>query len=373
MQKAINICKKIYIMLFIIITILCVAPFPTTYSKTSSEWYDSGSFRETTYYRTLAKWEENYQKINNVDQSFSITNGSDLEEVYDEELNETVYSMQLEQFAVYNVDVSQDGLYYLFLDYKIPTTYTTNPTIDVYINGEIEYNELEDLKLNVSFESVERDEENKYNKYNDELIPYSYSLDKWYHESITDVFYEDCSNFMVLLKEGINEIKIRVHDEMILSKLYIKSMNSYKTYDEYINNYSDANHPKSVISIQGEDISYKNDIEIRPGYYKSYKMTPASYKSQVLNMLEGTSMSRAGTKVTYTFNVSEDGLYQLSFKYKQSKIAGLAVGKNIYIDGEIPFEEFFDYLFPYQKKWAKYTLNKVGKPFVHIIVFLPTS
>jgi len=109
-------------------------------------------------------------------------------------------------------------------------------------------------------------------------------------------------------------------------------------------------------------------------------MTPSSYKSKILNMLDGTSMSRAGTKVNYEFEAEEDGLYQISFKYKQSQIAGLAVGKNIYIDGVIPFEEFSDYLFPYQKKWANYTLNIDGTPLevyltkgIHSISFESTS
>ena len=379
-MKVRNIILKIYLVLLITLLIVFYMPFPQILSKTSSEWYDSGAFRETTYYRTLARWQETYREISNVDESFEPKENDAITKTFDETLNEEVLLPQKEQVIEYLVTAPMTGLYYLFLDYKLENTYTTNPTIDCIINDEIEYNELEQLKLNIKFKSVERDEENKYNRYHDELVPYSIPSNEWYHEAISDPYNEATDLFKVLLNEGENSIKIRIHDEMKVGKLYLKSKEKLLSYAEYINQYQNVGHPKDVITVQAEHLLEKNDVEIKPGYYKSYKMTPASYKNQVLNMLDGSSMARSGTKATYEFTVENDGLYQLSFKYKQSSLAGLAVGKNIYVDGVIPFKELKDYLFPYQKKWANYTLNKDGNNFefyltkgVHTITFESTS
>lgn len=344
---------KIYVMILFIVTILFYTPLPS-FSKTDSEWYDSGAFRETTYTRVKNNWEKTYQKISNVNESFE---GTSLALTIEDEIKGSVYKMDKEQVIKYTVNVSQTGLYYLALDYKIEDIFTTNPTLDLIINDEIQYNELEQVKLNISFKSREREEENKYNRYGDELVPYSDSMNIWYHEYISDAFNEYAEPMLVLLNSGENKIELLVHDEMLISKLYIVDYKTPISYSEYIKQYQNKNHPKEVISIQGQDMFTKNDIEIKPSYYKSYKMTPASYKNHLLNMLDGSSMSRSGMKVTYQFEVKEEGLYNLSFKYKQSNLAGLAVGKSIYIDGEIPFVELQDYLFPYQKKWANYTLH----------------
>ncbi len=345
---------KIYILLLFIVTIIFYAPFPKSFAKTDSEWYDSGAFRENTYYRVLSNWQKTYQKISNVNESFEGTSTTD--PVIDSEKG-SVYRAEKEQVITYQVNVTKTGLYYLALDYKLETVYTTNPTVDVIINNQVQYNELEQIKLNVLFNSTPREEANKYNRYGDELVPYSDSLNIWYHDSLSDTFNEMAEPMMVLLIAGENKIELVVHDEMLVGKLYIEPNQKLVSYSDYISNYQSSVRPKKVIEIQGESFTSKNDVEIKPSYYKSYKMTPASYKNQVLNMLDGGSQSRSGMSVTYTFNVLEDGLYNLSFKYKQNSLAGLAVGKNIYIDGVIPFAEMEDYLFPYQKKWVNYTLH----------------
>ena len=91
-------------------------------------------------------------------------------------------------------------------------------------------------------------------------------------------------------------------------------------------------------------------------------MEKASYKTNVLNKLEGDSISRSGSKVSYLFEVKESGLYQLSFKYLQQAKIGMSSGLSIFIDDEIPFREAAGYLFSYNKKWEYETLhNKNGQ------------
>ena len=370
MKRIANIMKKIYPILLIVLLVAFYMPSQSLKAMDSTDnlntneedWYDSSKFREQTYYRTLQEWLKTYREISNVNEVFTTDDNLDLNEelatITISDYSNTVYALAKEETVKFKVNVASSGLYYLALDYQYDTAFSSNPTIDLAINGEAQYNEMEQIRLALDFESIERDEENKYNRYGDELVPYSNPLNKWYHSFVSDCFNETTKPNRVLLLEGENIISITVHDEnLLIGNLFIEAIDELISYQEYFSIYQNQAKVNELITIQGENIYMKNDIEIKPSYYKSYKMTPSSYKSQVLNMLDGNSMSRSGTKVTYKFNVTTAGLYELSFKYMQNDLAGLAVGKNIYIDGEIPFSEMEDYLFPYAKKWTNYTLN----------------
>ena len=363
MQKLSSIGKKMMFSLFLILLFVAYLPLPMAHANTSSEWYDSGEFREFTYFRTYQNWlKDGYQEVGNV--NISVTTDSQtalnttIEQQNDEDYGHLVYLPKEMENVIYQVNVEKTGLYYLTLDYKYNIEFSANPTVDLFINDVCQYNEMAQLNLDVLWNSVERDEANKYNRYGDELVPYSNPYNVWYHNYLSDAFSESTRPFVVLLQSGSNEIRLQVHETgLSLGNITVESYNNIQSYQEYLNKYQSSAKPNQTIIVQGEDIYQKNDIEIKPSYYKSYKMTPNSYKTQVLNMLDGDSSSRSSSFVSYQFEVAEAGLYELSFKYKQTDLAGLAVGKNIYIDGEIPFQEMEDYLFPYTKKWTNYTLN----------------
>jgi ABC-type glycerol-3-phosphate transport system substrate-binding protein len=113
----------------------------------------------------------------------------------------------------------------------------------------------------------------------------------------------------------------------------------------------------ALISIEGQDIQTKNDIEIKPSYFKGPSMSPSSYKTNVLNILDGSSMVRSGMSVDYQFEVETAGLYQISFKYLQRTMVGMSSARRISINGEVPFNELNVYLFPYVDKWTNHTLG----------------
>lgn len=361
--------KRGMMIILVLLLLLTFVPLPTiSADESSSDWYDVSEFRDTTYYRTLQNWLKTYQIISNVNHEFKVEDNKaanlDSDIYYNNELSKDIVNLSKEESFTYTVKIEKSGLYYLSLDYFYDYDFTANPTIDILINGNIEYNESEDLNLSVIWDSVEREEENKYNRYNDELLPYSVPKKIWYHSSLTDCFSEDTNKAVFYLEDGVNTVTIVSHqDNFKLGSLYIDKEEKLKNYKNYIEQYTDITYTNSNIVIQGESFTSKNDIEIKAGFYKSYKMTPKSFKSQVLNTISGGSMGRSGTSVTYSFEVPEDGLYQLSFKYKQNTLAGLAVGKSIYIDDKIPFEELEDYLFPYTKSWVNYTLNDNKNPY----------
>ena len=259
------------------------------------------------------------------------------------------------------VSVNQTGLYELGFSYMTVTDFTSLPYVGITINGEQQYNEISNIALEVSWNLEQRAEEDRYNRYGNELLPYSRANNTWFKHYLDDTNSRYIEPYKVLLTEGENVITVtNLSSTLKLSKLYLNNTKANVSYSEYISNYSSAKVIENTETIHAENISEKNDIEIKATYYKDPGMTPNSYKNTILNILDGSSTSRGGTRATYDFSVSESGLYAISLKYLQNSLNGLCCAKSIYIDGEIPFKEFECYLFPEAKKWTNHTLNNNG-------------
>jgi len=55
--------------------------------------------------------------------------------------------------------------------------------------------------------------------------------------------------------------------------------------------------------------------------------------------------------ISYKIDVPEDGLYKLQLKTRQNANVGMSTLRDIYIDGEIPFQEAAGFVFPYSSGW----------------------
>lgn len=333
-----------------------------------SELEGLGSFRKTAYYNTYNTWKQSYKivdlkeelsfqineetKINNPLINFTVEDSISIAEINKDESISMV------------INVPTTGLYELGLSFKASHNFTNSPNVGIKINGETPFNEISDIALEVSWSLQERAEEKKYNRYGNELLPYSVSENIWYKHYFNDVNSRYVNPYKVLLNEGNNTITITNYSTKILIKeLHLNNIKEKDSYEDYLKIYSNESIVNELITINAEDIKNKNDIEIKAGHYKDPSMSPAAYKNTVLNILDGSSTSRGGAKATYQFNVKKNGLYRISFKYLQNSLNGLTTSKAIYIDGIIPFKEFEVYQFPETDKWTNHTLNYQNKPY----------
>jgi hypothetical protein len=82
-----------------------------------------------------------------------------------------------------------------------------------------------------------------------------------------------------------------------------------------------------------------------------------------LNTIGGNNWRVAGDSIIWGIEVEETGLYQISLRVKQKIAAGMSVGRNIYIDGVIPFKELQNYAFRHSNNWRIQTLGTQEEPF----------
>ena len=91
---------------------------------------------------------------------------------------------------------------------------------------------------------------------------------------------------------------------------------------------------------------------------------PASTRHLLNNSIGGNSWKTAGQWIEWNFEAPEDGYYVITLHDQQNFVRGINVYRRIFIDGEVPFDEFNAYAFSYGQTWRTETLcDENGEPY----------
>lgn len=335
----------------------------------STTAYDQSIYRDETFYRTYLRWlEEGYEIVAmNSEEEFSISSVQDMETYTKQTVSDRDFLSVAEGSTItYLVNTDETGLYEIGLEYYLPDEFYTNPELEIEINGENQFSEMSAITLEVEWYLTEREEDNRYNRYGDEMLPYSNALIEIYKNYLEDENESYSTNYKFLLTEGENIITITssTHD-IYFGSLFLNNEKENISYSSYsLSNASSS--AGEIITIEAEDFSLKNSLSIKQSYYKDPSITPFEYKNSVLNILDGSSMSEGGSSVTYNFSVEKTGYYTMCFKYLHDDNLGVVSAKNIYIDGSIPYQELENYEFSTSRKWVNEYLSDENGEYLQI-------
>jgi ABC-type glycerol-3-phosphate transport system substrate-binding protein len=257
--------------------------------------------------------------------------------------------------VTFDVTVSEEGLYELYIDYLILPETRLRPSLSFQINDEFTYNELANMEVPVLFVI---DETPSYDRFGDELIPNSSIVSKWDILTLTDPNRFFANPLKIHLQSGLNQISVTVNEgHFLLGNATIGNLYQAPVpYSEYqANIYSSGDVPTTIL--QAERYLYESRQNIRAKFVRNPSLTPYSYKNRVLNVLDQTSYRKGGDSITYEFDVEQTGLYAISLKYLQSENDELSSFRSIEIDGKIPFAELKAYAFPFSRGWIYETLH----------------
>jgi len=358
--------KKLTISILILALLsMSISHFMPNVQASTEDWvFDLGQFRETGYHRTRQRWLEDEEPYQGSSLVFSIHDQIDLNQNLGFN-DEGVWLLKGESL-IYEIEVTEEKLYHISLNYMVEDTFSTRPTIDFKLNGEHPFNEMSSYPLSVSWILEPRDDEERYNRFGNEMLPFTISDTRWYETDLKDVNGRYNDPFYYLLTTGKHHIEITpLNQNIVFGDLTLKGTKSLPTYETYLEQMGDFDIVNDLkVRIEGQDMTSKNDIEIKAGYHKGAGVTPNSFKTNVLNVLSGASMQRSGNRVDYLFEVSESGLYKLNFKYLQRDMVGMSSARRIMINDEVPFKELETYLLPYNRQWVNHTLNHEGEDFL---------
>lgn len=259
----------------------------------------------------------------------------------------------------YQVDIEEKGFYHILIKYYTYPGKSSAIERGIKINGETPFTAASQLVFHRYFGS---DEVIYQDSLGNDVRPSQVEKPMWSETYVKDSLGYITEPFYFYLEEGLNTIEIESYREpMVVEYILVESIKKTPTYQEIKqiyeqNNYKVAN--QDLKFIQAETPSYTTSPTLYALNDRTSALTSPSHPSLIkLNTIGGSNWDTAGDFIVWNFEVPETGLYEISLRVKQRLATGMSVFRNIYIDGEIPFEEMRNYPFVQSDDWRIQTLG----------------
>lgn len=320
---------------------------------------------QNTYYQAQTEWsKKGYIRPNDVLNMFAYDFVEDLhiDTNYLGYDGDAAWLNQGDQLSM-SLDVTTSGIYALYFDYYVEASLRYNPSMRFLVDGVLQYTELSYLSLPVDWLY---EDTKSYDRYGDQIASRSYIKSSWYlDQGIQDgqAFYQ--TPLEIYLSAGTHDIQLEVIEGTFhLGTITLKNVyESTQTYEDYIAPYETYLKYDGLLTLQAEDVLYRNRQSIRNKYMREPKVAPYSYKNRVLNVLDGNLFGEANDEITYEVDIETAGLYNLAFKYSTGINGKLPSIRRIEIDGVTPFKALEHYIFKNATSFRNETLNQDGKPY----------
>ncbi len=244
-------------------------------------------------------------------------------------------------------NVPKTAYYEIKLNYIAVANTENDILISTYVNNLIPFDEADDIRL----PRLWKDEaEITADENGNEATPKQVQVEQYQTYNLTDTEVLYLMPLRFFLNEGKNTISLSMYTGKIaLSGMSLEPVTTYKSYDEVSSEYSKYSDYKGEdIVIEGQDAVYKSSKELRPFSDRSDPaITPTSAFNTKINIIGGSNWDSAGEKITWEFEVPEDGLYTIAFNFKQGYTTNASAIRSLKIDGKVPFSESSEILFPY--------------------------
>ncbi len=266
--------------------------------------------------------------------------------------------------------VKEEGFYNLKMSYIPKDGTTSDIQRRILIDGEELYEGLAQLVLKRQYQ----DEDIRI-KNNDEIRPSAVEV---FEE--TTIYAEDYNRrtgepFLFYLTEGEHTLTIEsVKEPVAFTNLTFRHKESAPAYADAIAEL------KSKYSVYDGDVLL-GQAERREGIVKQITKSSASINIKknysdannmpyhpyniVYNTIGGDSFKTSGDYVVWEVEVPTEGLYQLTFKCRQSQNRGVTSYRRLYINGEVPYEEMNLLSFKYNSDMQNDVVaDKDGNPYL---------
>ncbi len=268
----------------------------------------------------------------------------------------------------WQVTVPRDAKYYIYVNYYPLEDNGKDILLSLKIDGKFPYSEASGFLLPRSWtDGVDGSFE--IDSQGNDMRPKQVEKAKWSTHAVQDVIglYEE--PYFVYLTAGVHTLSFGIEREkMLLGNITLKNESDVISYKEYISNYDDEDFAKGdVILQQAEKTFEKSSSTLVPVYDRTTSATiPCDYAHIRLNTIGKGNWGRTGTSISWEADVEKTGLYQLSFRARQDLNQGVNSCRTLTINGEIPFEEAKNIVFPYEDSWYIKTLGDDKPQYVYL-------
>lgn len=267
--------------------------------------------------------------------------------------------------VTWEVFVEEKGFYNLNLNYFPFQGKSSMIERSLYINGEVPFISARNLTFRRVWSNASSIVEDMFGN---DIRPSQIEKPIWQGALFKDSIGYVTEPYAFYFNEGKNTITLEsVREPMVIHSIQLLSVEELLSYHDFKKVYEDRNYSfaeTDIKLIQAEDALYTSSPTIYPLNDRTSPLTmPSDPRLIKLNTIGGNNWRVAGDSITWGIEVEETGLYQISLRVKQKIAAGMSVGRNIYIDGVIPFKELQNYAFRHSNNWRIQTLGTQEEPF----------
>lgn len=265
-------------------------------------------------------------------------------------------------WAEWSIETPETGLYALYPAYYPLTGTGKDMQIAVSIDGTLPFTEAADLSLpRIWADELAPDQPYRQDYAGNDIRPAQVETPRWNETGLRDLLgmYEE--PYLFYLESGTHTIRFSYAREPVaISGFSFRNERTAIPYKEYISQYKESDYAAGgTIRQEAERASEKNSETLYPIYDRGDAATlPNDPYNTKLNTIGGSNWNTPGNAISWIVDVPEPGLYRLAFRARQNYSEGLNAYRRLYINGEIPFQEAENVVFPYKQNWYLKTLGE---------------
>lgn len=248
------------------------------------------------------------------------------------------------------VDVPEDGLYFLGFDYLSYDDSILPVSLGLQVDGSYPFYECRTIELDTTWKLSD---EPSYDRYDNQTVTVPNKVVQWENRYLMDSSYRHSTPLKMELKKGKHSFNIEVKEgNFLFGNVRLEAPTAPAPYSG-----SDKADGSELITIQGEHFSSTNTSSVHGVAEYDTSVDPYQVTDTVLNTLDPDSFCAAGQKVTYEFEVKKEGNYNIAANYRQSEKTDFPVFVDVEIDGGMPSDAFQSYAMAYTTGYKVSTMK----------------
>lgn len=282
-----------------------------------------------------------YSAISNQDTEIKTELGERAEEV--------VALLDQEGWVEYTFEVPEDGYYQMGMSYYTLKGKRSSLVRSLKINGEYPFFQAKKLTFQRMWEE---DSEPWLDNQGNEFNPSRTEVFGWQYKELYDSEAKVSEPLRFYLTAGEHTVRIEaVREPAAIGELRIFSPLDHPVYEEVLHSYQEKGYDEVEdikIKIQAEEASLRSDPTLRRIEDREPITEPFNPDVITLNAFGGPGWRSGEQWAEWEFEVPESGLYNIGMRYGQWFLNGVPTQRKITIDGELPFKEMNEVLYPYE-------------------------
>lgn len=256
-----------------------------------------------------------------------------------------------DNWVEWEFEIKQAGLYNIDIEYLAIEGKKSSIERQLLIDGEMPFKEASRLAFQRYWQE---NRELKYDKDGNQIRSMQEEVFKWRVRPVEEPekFYNEPYRFY--FEPGKHAIRlVDLREPMAVGGITLRAPIKLPAYADVAADYAAKGYQPAAsgsIKFQSEVPLESSELSLRAEWNDDPHTEPKAVMYTRYNAFGGNKWKLGGQTATWEFEVPEDGLYEIAFRYA-TPIHNQVAHRMIKIDGEIPFAELAEYTFPFIRGW----------------------